>query len=480
MDIRAKVTIYGLTLGPLGAVVGNVCGWVWAILPWLSLAITILAAVLIESDTYRPRLRRLFAPGRAGSLYRRALIRVARWPRDWRMYNWALRFAVIYPIGIPLVLWIYPGWRAALGGIEFIAAPGATWQRIVMFCAIATYIFSLTKLASAVPKIFWKFWGRLIAGAGSLVLAVAVAAAFSSLGTFVLALAVALGVALGATAAGAFAGVLPVALAFGFAFAVAGVGEVGSASLVPIAGAIIVDRYSEKGFGRAAYFLYTVLLLSGLFATLPIANWADSQTGNRVTFLFVGILPLLNAIFDYASYALTWTLLRAGVLRPRRAVVLGIFDLAAACGLFLISGAGMVIAVAGANTLSGVELYPLADLFHGIRDTPTDYLWLYVMLFSTLLPTVLHAGVGMFSLGALLPKAFRRTLQGMITDKDALAATAAPLLIGLYWTTCLLIPCLIAYAFYQLIAHWYPYPLAWYLNWLEHIACWMGPASCPL
>lgn len=141
MDIRAKVTIYVALLGPLGVILGNLAGWGWALLPLICLAATIAVAVMIESDHNRPRLQRLFAPSRQGSLYRRVVFPIARLPRDWRMYDWALRLAVLYPIGIPVALWIYPGWAATLGGVEVMSEPEELWQQAALFCALAVLIF---------------------------------------------------------------------------------------------------------------------------------------------------------------------------------------------------------------------------------------------------------------------------------------------------------------------------------------------------
>jgi len=39
---------------------------------------------------------------------------------------------------------------------------------------------------------------------------------------------------------------------------------------------------------------------------------------------------------------------------------------------------------------NGVAMLNLADLFKGLRDNPSEYWWLLFMVFSTIIPTILH------------------------------------------------------------------------------------------
>jgi hypothetical protein len=185
------------------------------------------------------------------------------------------------------------------------------------------------------------------------------------------------------------------------------------------------------------------------------------------------MLPLLNAVFDYVSYLVTFTLLRWGYLRPRWAAVLGLLDLILAVGLFALSGAGIVLAILLANHLAGEPLFPVLPLIEGIRAAPQDYWWVYLMLFSTLVPTVFHMGVGAFSLGALLPGVWRDSLRAGIGAADAVPATLTPLLIGGYWTVCLWLPMLVLAGLgWALSALVFPHPFAAYLNGLQWVAVW--------
>ena len=50
----------------------------------------------------------------------------------------------------------------------------------------------------------------------------------------------------------------------------------------------------------------------------------------------------------------------------------------------------MVTVIALLNALGTAPVYDLAALFAGLRTSPGDYWWLYLILFSTLAPTALH------------------------------------------------------------------------------------------
>lgn len=124
--------------------------------------------------------------------------------------------------------------------------------------------------------------------------------------------------------------------------------------------------------------------------------------------MFAITLPLINAVFDFLSLGLTrWCLRNA--LEGREARLLGLrvrgwwaFNLIDVAGALLaLTGliGAMVLAVAGLNALTPEN--PLMDLgrfFAELRDEETDMRWLYVMVFSTLLPSVLHLGLFLLSL----------------------------------------------------------------------------------
>ncbi|MCR9275821.1 MULTISPECIES: hypothetical protein [Mameliella] len=152
IGLREKLTGYGLFLGALSAILtaAKLYAVAAGLVLWLSA--TLIAAFWIEDARRRPQLKRLFAPRRIGALYRRMTIRVARWPRDWQLYSKALLIAVIYPIGIPLFLWVYRGKAAFLGGVEVLPRPETVWQQLVVGGYLGLSILALLICSSAVKK----------------------------------------------------------------------------------------------------------------------------------------------------------------------------------------------------------------------------------------------------------------------------------------------------------------------------------------
>ena len=192
-------------------------------------------------------------------------------------------------------------------------------------------------------------------------------------------------------------------------------------------------------------------------------------------FLFFGLLPLVNAITDYASYAVTIWLVGLGLKTPGWAFVMGLVDVAVALLIFALLGVLLVLVVAGANALASEPLFPLAPLFAGLRQDPWAYLWVYAMLFSTLLPTFAHLVLAVFSMIALpFFVLVKMPLSGWIKVPDHTTALAGPLILGFAVTVSALLPCLVAWGLYALAAHFWLDLATVYLDQLEALARWLG------
>ena len=163
-------------------------------------------------------------------------------------------------------------------------------------------------------------------------------------------------------------------------------------------------------------------------------DWAAIPDDRRSLFIFLAMLPIFNALFDVLSYALTLSLVRYG-LNSSRPWVWGLVDLALAFVLLLALGATLVIVIHGLNLLAGVPFIDLSALFGGIHDRPSDYFWLYLMLFSTLLPTGLHALISLISLQGWAPRWLRATLGSWINQasESPLYAIGASFALGVVW-----------------------------------------------
>ena len=125
--------------------------------------------------------------------------------------------------------------------------------------------------------------------------------------------------------------------------------------------------------------------------------------------MFLALLPLVNAVFDWLSLGLTRTLLRLAQVQltaghPLRASLFGLVDLVVALG-FLVALALTATALLQTTNLllpasatgAGFDLHTTFAAFcrPGIA---WEYGWVYVTLFSTLIPTVLHLSLAVFAL----------------------------------------------------------------------------------
>jgi multisubunit Na+/H+ antiporter MnhF subunit len=132
-----------------------------------------------------------------------------------------------------------------------------------------------------------------------------------------------------------------------------------------------------------------------------------------------------------------------------------------------------------------VEVIPLARLFHSVvldsqkALSEMEYLWVYAMLFSTIVPTLLHAALALFSLESLMPERLRDWFHRILASDDEFETLAGLLSLSLLTTTCLFLPVYLVYRLLAAIVTVAPEFLHYYLGWLTSIACHIGPQHCP-
>ncbi|WP_085825836.1 hypothetical protein [Roseovarius gaetbuli] len=190
-------------------------------------------------------------------------------------------------------------------------------------------------------------------------------------------------------------------------------------------------------------------------------------------------------MFDFLSYGVTLGLWRLGLRRGGIVPWLaGIVDIGAALLLFTGLGAALLLAIAVMNRLAGVDILPLGPIFADLRSAPLPgqpwletpqarYLWLYAMLFSTLVPTLIHAGLSCLSLAQWAPMGLRKRYVGWIDRRDdnVCAEIGVTVVLGLTWFVSFALPLV---ALVWLVQSLLPLVGETYLQLFETLARWLG------
>ena len=196
--------------------------------------------------------------------------------------------------------------------------------------------------------------------------------------------------------------------------AVAGLvaGAVAFASAVAVAVTTAEKRSSRQMAWR---LLYCGVLVALLIVAIKMPD--DFGAGQRSRAVFVMLtfclLPLVNAVFDFASVGLTRYLLRLG-LEQKRAAWRAVLDGLGGIAIFFALGCTLIAFVTFVVPADGVLLVDLTQLFADMRRAPGDYIWLMVTLFSTLLPTLLHLSVAVLTLGLQYPAGVRNFVADLL------------------------------------------------------------------
>jgi hypothetical protein len=333
-------------------------------------------------------------------------------------FDRCLLIALIYPIVAIILIWAISGHvgpaEAALG----LAPNVAPWRRGLAVAGFALAVFAVWR--SVTVKSFVRKMGAFaVANAFAIAGAIAGTGTWAGPGTGASALAVAVALIGAGPVAGAgavlVAGAVAVAGAGAFldAFAIAIATAIAAvAAAVLVAGA--VRRLNDRAIARRWHGTFLSLFLPAMIiACLLEASLLSSlETWNYSgpLLLFLGLLSLLNAPFDWASLGLTRALLRRGLeLAGWWPYLLAIVDAALAALIVAALALVMVIGVQTFDALAqhggGKAILPLDPLFEGIATHPADpeYWWLYALLLTTVLPSMINLMIGGASLLRGLP-----------------------------------------------------------------------------
>ena len=301
------------------------------------------------------------------------------------LLNITMALAFAYPILAITIQWLC-GHAIDFGGQEVIAA-SPPQARIFTAVWLGSSLFFY--LFAGASKSRWR-WTLVILATGILALGSIFADRF----------AVPRNVAVAGTVALAVTGT--VASAFAVAGTVAGT--------VAVAGAEV--RSSRPMAWR---LLDCGVLVALLIVAIKMPDDFGAGQRNQAVFfmLTMGLLPLVNAVFDFASVGLTRYLLRLG-LEQKRAAWRAVLDGLGGIAIFFALGCTLIAFVTFVVPADGVPLVDLKQLFADMRRAPGDYIWLMVTLFSTLIPTLLHLSVAVLTLGLQYPAGVRNFVAGLL------------------------------------------------------------------
>ena len=297
------------------------------------------------------------------------------------LLNATMALALAYPILAITIQWL---WGSAIdfGGQEVMAAsppPARIFTALWLGSSVLVYLFA------GASKSRWH-WPLFILATGILLLGPIYADSF----------AVPRNVVVAAVLAGAGA------VAVSLAVAVAGAGAVA-----------VAEKHSSRPM--AWHLLYCGVLVALLILAIKMPDDFGAGQRNQAVFfvLTLALLPLVNAVFDFASVGLTRYLLRLG-LEQKRAAWPAVLDGLGGIAIFFALGCTLIAFVTFVVPADGVPLVDLTQLFADMRRAPGDYIWLMVTLFSTLIPTLLHLSVAVLTLGLQYPAGVRNFVAGLL------------------------------------------------------------------
>jgi hypothetical protein len=154
--------------------------------------------------------------------------------------------------------------------------------------------------------------------------------------------------------------------------------------------------------------------------------------------LFIGLLTLLNAPFDWASLGLTRALLRRGLeLGGWWPYLLALVDACLAGVIIALLALTMVLGVQAFDELAvhggGEPVLPLDTLFDGIAKNPAapEYWWAYALLLSSMIPSLINLAIGGKAFTRGIPWLARLLLQWIPEGKAVPEYKRQPAAIGL-------------------------------------------------
>jgi len=385
--------------------------------------------------------------------YQTALVRVLDWldgalgPKDRRYvtpiaraFNWhgfdrMLVIALIYPLGVPIVLWVLFNQPIYVGDIVFQGASETLGPRIAtgLLLIYIAFIRPIARLiAPLVARVILAWRARSF---------FVILARPAPLGTD--ASQEALNIARLVAFAVAFA--LAVAFASNFFFVILFL-ILWLLLLGPITNRIEAALDRGRGVGGWCLGLLAVVVAILILTPLAAGYFTPEARILHPYFIFLAVFPLINAGFDFLSLGLTRFFLQRSV-QGGWAVFWSVLDVILAAILFALLVMALIGALHGLNLLSGGRVFDFEVFFADVAEGSPTVIWAYVMIFSTLLPTLAHAGLAVLSAGFSIFGVLRRwgarcydaNLSLSAANKKASLILAPPLALFLVGVGCAVI-----------------------------------------
>ncbi len=314
-----------------------------------------------------------------------------------------LLIAVIYPVATIFLIWMLFGQVGPAETALGLRADLPVWRRVLGVAAYAASALGIWRYTIATGRRSFV-WGSIVffspfVGLGAL--------GFDNLGA--------------SAVISFFIYQIVYVLAFAFVFAVVAVGSAAS-------------KYKSLGF----YLFFLSAMTVACVAAAKLAALPYFWQGYGPFLLFLGLLTLLSAPFDWVSLGLTRALLRRGLeLEGWWPYLLALLDACLAAIIVALLALVMVLGVQTFDELavhSGGKTAAVLDLdilFDGLAKDPAapKNWWAYALLLSSMIPSLVNLAIGGMALTRGIPWLGRLLLQWIPADravplyKQQLAAT---------------------------------------------------------
>lgn len=354
------------------------------------------------------------------------------------LLRFTLLFAVIFPILLVLVQWMFSGTDTVIASITLFKAVTAEWQQTLsgLLLMAGSYFFYLGIKESDNTLSFHFIYTSVVtilsiiafaATGNKTVLWVPLITTITLLITFLVMRSF-------GTRSNEFFFTIPLILSITFVGAVLGVNIVtmgvgkvaititgvvtGTGTLVSAFSGALIGAFDSEGAGAFAFAIVIIyiaewrlknqslirlfILIAAYFIALIIVvsfNTVESEL-SRSSLLFLGFLPLIYALFDYFSISVTRYLLQNSI-HSKYPLLRGIVGAIVSVILFLLLKLSLITLFVLLVDSNGTQLLSLIGdqgLLHSIKQHPENYIWLYFTLFSIFIPTVIHLNIACFSI----------------------------------------------------------------------------------